>query len=287
MAAQTLDQWIAEATSDTEKDGSLTMLSLMHAKGIGESEIHSVKLGTGKKWTAIELGRLFKGKAENYSQELSGVQTFFLLAFYANRTEPQGRKPFRVNGQTDVLESMGGTEGPTSTGLTQQAMRHMETVLQIATKQTAMAFEAQQSMLSSLSQSNKQLQGEVRDASEILMKLMLDRANQQHEHRLKELVYERESQERRGLLQLAPSLINTITGRDVFPQETTDTVLLDQIAENLTPEAVQALINSGIIPPKLLGLLSARMEKYLVEKAKKEEISTQLVKNGVNELSEN
>lgn len=285
--AQTLDQWIAEAASDTEKEGELTMLSLMHAKGIGESEIHTVKLGTGKKWTAIDLGKLFKGKAENYSQELSGVQTFFLLAFYGNRNEPQGRKPFRVNGQTDILESLGGTEGPTNTGITQQAMRHTEVMVQQASKAMAMAFEAQQSMLSTLSSSNKQLQSEIRDASEILMKLMLERGSQQHEHRVKELTYERESQERRNLLQLAPSLINTITGREVFPQETTDTALLNQIAEKLTPESITQLVNSGIIPPNLLGLLSARMEKYLVEKAKKEENENKLVKNGVNELTEN
>lgn len=281
---QTLDQWIAEAASDTEKDGELSMLSLVHAKGISEQEIHTIKLGTGKKWTAKELGSIFKAKAQTYSQELAGVQLFYLLGFYGNRTEPQARRPFRENGQTDLLESMGGTEGPTSTGLTQQAMRHMEMVMQIAAKQTAMAFEAQQSMLSILSQSNNKLQGEVRDASEILMKLMLDRANNQHDHRMKELALERETSERRQLLQLAPALVNTITGKEVFPQETTDSALLNQIAESMDPEKIQTLINSGIIPPQLLGLLSARMEKYLLEKTKKEQQIAKLTNTNINEL---
>jgi hypothetical protein len=264
MAYQTLDQWITEAHSDTEdKDGELTMLSLVHVKGISEQEIHTTRLNTGKKWTVKELATLFQKKAEQYAEQLNGVQTFYLLAFYAGRTEPQARKPFRVNSSVDLVESGGSTEGPTGTGLTQQAMRHMEAVFQLSIRQQAQAFSAQEKALEMLSTTNYKLMKEVGDSQEIIMKLVLERADKTHEHRMEELRFSRGSEERHKLLGQIPPLVNTIMGREVFPLPTEDTSLMNLIAEEMDIDRINKLMTSGLFSPKLMALLAARMERYL------------------------
>src|SRR5688572_15742380 len=99
---QTLKQWLDEAVGDKEKDGDLTMLSCVHMTGTVEKEVHTIRFGA-KKWTTQELAELFQRKCKNHCSELSGVQQFMLLAFYGGRSEPEARKPFRIQGEADIL----------------------------------------------------------------------------------------------------------------------------------------------------------------------------------------
>lgn len=271
--AQTIEQWIIEqhaAGTVEEGYGTLTMLSLVHVKGIAEQEVHTVRLTTGKKWTHKELATLFQKRAEQYCEQLSGVQLFYILAFYENRTESQARKPYRVNGSTDLLETMGGTEGPTGAGLTQQAMRHMESVYQLSIRAMASAYQAQENAMNRLAQMNEKLLHETSEAREIVTTLMLEKSNKAHEYRMDELKYIRGSEERTKLLTQVPALVNTLFGREIFPQNTEDTALLNAIAEEMDMPRVQKLMTSGVFSPKLMGLLATRMERYLTNQNAKE-----------------
>lgn len=274
---QTLEQWISEALNDTEKVGELSMLSLMHHVGLAEREIYTIK-SPGNKWTTQELGKVFRKKATDYSAELDGVQQFILFAFYGGRTEPEARKPFRINGQTDLGQL--GTEGPTGTGLTQQAMRHSEAIIQLAFKQTGMLFSQFNDMLSTLQNQNHLLMTENRDALNAVKEMILSQANNRHAHEMEQLKYERSSTERRQWLQFVPALINSITGREVFPQSTEDSALIESLIENISEDDI--LLLSKRLPAQLWGPLAKRMEKSLKTKRLKRESDDRILATGVN-----
>ena len=87
-----------------------------------------------------------------------------------------------------------------------------------------------------------------------------------HERAMQEHRYARETAEREAMLRLLPSLANTITGREVFPQSTADTDLLEKIALSVPPEYVQAI--TGQLPPALAGVLMQRFAKVYEDREK-------------------
>jgi hypothetical protein len=279
MSLQTLDQWIAEAAADTEKEGDITLMSLVHAKGLAEQEIHTIKMGTAKKWTPKELAEVFRKKAENHAAELSGVQLYHILVFYGNRTEPQARKPFRVNSSTD-LDVVGGTEGPTGTGLTQQAMRHTEAIFQIATRQMSGMFHQMAELNQKLADTVLKQNRELSDAQSIVFKLMTDKLNNDFDRQMKIEKAERTTALIKKGVELLPAVINQVTGKEVLPQSSSDTAMINAIADEMTVEKYQALVKLNLVPPHLMGMLMARFEKREKEKIAEAE-SKHRIANGI------
>lgn len=278
---QTLDQWVAEAFLDDDKDGKCTMLSLVHIVGTAENEIHTVKFGGSKSWSPKELGELFMHKAESYADELPGVQSFCLLAFYGERKEPQARKPFMINGATEFHGL--ATEGPTSGGLTQQAMRHSEAIIQMAFRQTAMLFETSQRTVHELTKQNESLMQENRDAFQIMREMLMERATHAHDFRMKELEFQRSSDQRQKLMTMIPALVNNLTGRELFPQNGDggeDTALIETIATELDEATLIKLADA--LPPHIMGILASRMKKIFDAKNKQREDGERRLKSGTN-----
>jgi hypothetical protein len=224
--------------------------------GTLEKEIHSVRLGAGKNVHEKQLAELFQHKAESYCQDIPGVQTFGLLAFYG-KGEAEARHPFLINSEPDY----GGlsTEGPTNQGQIQQMMRHNETAMQIAFRQSNAAFEQLNLNMRIMSEIASKALTENRDYLEVVTKLVLERSTNDHDNRMKQLEFERASEERKNLMRSAPALLNTIFGREVFPQATEDTALIETIADKLSPEDIEKL--AGIVPVELLGPLMNRFQK--------------------------
>lgn len=275
---QTFDQWIEEALEDDEKAGDCTMLSVVHMKGTSENEVYSIALGGEKEWSSKDLAKTLRSKAENYADELPGVQAFALFAFYGGRDKPQATKPFHVNGPTE-FEGM-ASESPTSQGLVQQSMRHTEAMLQICAKQTAMLFETTQGTMTSLAKQNEQLMRENRDAFEIMQHMLRERASGMHEQNMEQLKFERQTQDRQKLLEYAPALVNSLTGREVFPQNNEDTALIEKFIESVDENSLEAL--SKHLPPEILGLLAQRMEKSFRKQRLEEEEGDARLSEGVD-----
>ncbi len=258
---ETLEQWIQGAMADTEKDGGLSQLSLVHLVGTVEEEVHTTKLEKGGTWTAKDLGQMFMRRAEVYSQDMNGLQTFRLLAFYGGRNEPQAKQRFVVSGQGE--ENFGVTEPPTKEGRMAQDMRLTEGVVKTALQMTASLVDKMETFM--VRQGDRLEKAEERNGEVLVLmeKMIMSKYEQ-------EMALER-SRMWNDLMKkgaaLAPSLVNQITGKEVFPQATEDSALLEAIAENITPEQIQAV--SGILPPEVAGLLMARFRK--IEAAKREE----------------
>lgn len=261
--SQSTDQWIREVLTDDTKEGKCTSIALVHIRnGQQEKEIHAIQLGN-RQWDPKDLADTFRGKAESDAEQIPGMQTYCLLAFWANRKEPQARKPLLVQGwnQVDGLS----TEAPTSAGLAQQAMRHLEVQTQTYTRQMQILFDASGRALETVTQSNIHLRQENHDLTTLIRDLVMGQANNRHQHRMAELEYERESNERKKMWQLAPALVNSFTGREVFPQSSEDSALIESLVTELLeagPAAMEALGNLKI-SPKLMGSLASRFNKEL------------------------
>lgn len=263
MARQTLEQWIHEALTDDTKEKECTALALVHRAGVREQEIQTVQLGK-RQWDAKGLAKMFLSKAENYAAELPGVQTFNLLAFYGGDTQYLAIKPFMVNGESEMPGM--ATEGPTKDGLVQQAMRHSEATIQMALRQTQAMTSAMTGMFEMVVRENMNLRKENQDATVILRDAVLRMTEGREEAALKRLKFARDSEERQKWLSFGPALINSLLGREVFPQTVADTALIDAITDSLTEEDIQKLAGTGVIKPEVWGPLAQRMAKTLERK---------------------
>lgn len=267
MAKQTLDQWIREALLDTDKDGKCSAMTLVHlVAGNSEREIHSVKFGP-KPWEPKHLADLFRGKAENYASELTGIQSFCVLAFYGERNEPQARKPMMIKG--DTMHDGLATEPPTKEGQIMQGMRHLEAAMQLALGQTGRLFDASAKTLATVLEHNGRLLAENRDAFEIVKEMMIKQIEGNHTHKMAEMTYQRKTEERSKILGMAPALVNSLMGREIFPQASADTALLDTLMDEVDDNAIQML--ATVLKPEVMGALSTRMAKRMKERRAKRE----------------
>jgi len=274
MARKTLDKWLSEVIADPDKE-RVTRVVLVHMQGgnagsLSPVEVDSFKFtATGSAEPKVLADR-FRGKAEAYAQDLAGVQTFNIWVFYGTSNEPGARQPFMV--QQSAEASQGGlwTEPPDGTGQTMQKMRQNEALFQ-------QVYRRQQT-LDDLALRREQFNEQVRhnlmaenmDMFGMMKDLMMQMGNQDHERRMTEMQYRRSSEERKKLLQFAPALVNTLIGKEIFPQSAEDTALIETLAEHITEEQVQMLGTLGI-PAEAVGALNSRVAKAMKEKREAEE----------------
>lgn len=267
---QALDGWIAEALADADKDGPCRQLTLVHMSGTSaQREIHTVRMKENDPRTPKQLAQMFDGKAQGYAQDLPGVQTFNLMAFYGENTEPEAFHPVMV---AQIVDMAGlGTESPNSEGLTQQMMRHVEQRERLTNAMTTTLFQASQNSLEALIKQNHMLMEENQEAFHMVKQILLERQLDAHDLKMKEMSFERSTADRQALMKMAPMLVNTLTGKEVFPQAAADTALIDAIADKMTPEALEKLAMANILPNEVMGPLAARFLSFKERKVQEEE----------------
>ncbi len=277
MSRQTLESWLLEAVSDTEKDPGHTepgkepdtkcyRIVMSHVNGTAKTEVHPVTFGS-RIWTPAELAKLFRGKAESYAQDLDGDQLFMLYAFYGNNPEPQASHPYRVDEQR---ESGGiNTHGPSDKGLIAHAMSQSATSVAQANRQSQFCFQALQGMTQMLADQNVALRKENNEVMAVFKQMIIEKAADDNAARMAQLSYERSTGERKKWLGFLPALVNTVIGREIFPQSTADTALIEMIAEKLGEEDIAKV--AGVVPPELMGPLMARAGEYMAKKRKEKE----------------
>jgi hypothetical protein len=269
-----LATWIDEALVDKDKSDRISALSLVHMIGQQRQEIHTVKIGASGSYDGAELEKLFRGKAESYAQDLGTVQMFALLAFYGKNTE-EAVQPFTVTPAVNPENAGFLTEAPTAEGRLQQKMRWDDAnQMAVYRRQQSLdehsirLIEVQGRMLDRSQSMVERLMTENMDAFTIVKDLLAEKQLSDHDRAMKRMEFERATGERQKLLQFAPVLINTILGREIFPQSTEDTALIETIAESLEPEHIEKLANMGL-PPMLMGPLAARVMKAMEKKEQK------------------
>jgi hypothetical protein len=277
---QSLESWINEARNDKEKEEPCVQLALIQKQGMKDEPIWAVKLGPDKqKWTDADLAKVFQNKAETTVQDLPGTHTFNVLAFYGSNPEPQSKRIISVYIATDEGQA---TENPTPNGALQQTMRHKEDFFRSMLQHQQALNRQSIDMVNAMGQSfiqmsraaaeerqaSANLMRENREAFEIIKDMMMKRITDEREHEMKRLAYIRNTEMQRKVLELAPALVNTVTGTEVFPQSKADTVLIEQIASAFDKMDEGTLMTmSAVIPAELMGPLMNRFMKWKQDKA--------------------
>lgn len=261
-----MSEWIHEAMTDEDKPGKIKKLRLVHLEGMQQREIHTVTFGT-KSFTPENLAKMLRGKAETHVQDMAGAHMFQLQAIYGENTEPEALFPFGVNSQGD--HTGGWTEPPTEQGKTQQSMRHAEMLVQQTYRRQERLDELTLRFAEMQARHVVDLEAQNREMFSVMKDMMMAAALKNHEHAMAQLTYQRETEERAKFLSYAPALINTILGREIFPQNNADTALIDAAAEALGEDDIMKL--AGVLPPELMGPLANRIEQAMVKKRKKDE----------------
>ena len=267
-----LETWIREALTDSDKEGPCTALVLVYNKPGGATrEVKNVKL-TGKTHDPKTLADLFQGTAETYAQDFGGMSQFEIQAFYGLKeaqaihtiTIIDGEMQAGGKGRT-VKET---NDGP---GIIAQSMRHTENAF------TLLAQLVQNGAVTSLQRENamavreKELRDEINEAYKIVREVMLKQNQEAHEMHMKEMTFRQTQLIQHKIMELVPALANTVSGRDIFPQSTADTALIEALATKVKPEMIEQLGMAGILPPELLGPLAARFSDVLRKKKEEEE----------------
>lgn len=263
-----LDQWFERVMNDPDKPGKCIAITMHHDQGGRGKEIHSTKLGasTGK---PDELARLFKNIAETYSQDLPGIQTFELKAFYEKDGKPVDEAlafhPFTVAGSTDNHGL--GSEAPTEAGMTKQAMRWYDADKKSVADQRSQVdrfslqlLDQQARIIDTLSSRLHDAMHENVESFESLKQLVARKMLDDQEFEMKRIEAERSATREAQLLKMLPLLANTITGKEVFPQSAADTLLIDSIATNLKPHHIETLMKLDL-PMELMGPLMQRFNE--------------------------
>jgi hypothetical protein len=233
----------------------------MHKTAGGEVEVYGVKLAKGQQWDGEVLATLFREKSEHHVQDIPGSQRFYILAFYG-RSEPQARLPFVVNNSAEMTN--GETEAPTNEGKLSQSMRQGEVGFQFWAKMVHENVRMSMDMNESLSRENRELRNENRDAVTVIKDIILAQAANAHQFRLKELEYQRSTDERKMLMRYGGAILNEVTGREIIPQPIADTNLLELFFDKIGEDQIKQL--SAVLPPELMGPLAARATTYYKQK---------------------
>ncbi len=271
MANKTaLEKWITQAMNDPDKDHACTQISLMHMTGASQGkELHVTKIKEGGVYDSKKMADVFRGRAEQYTEGAPpGVQTFNLVAFYG-KPDPEAFQPFMINHQSDTHSSGLSTEGPSADGQTQQRMRHTEMLLgQVYRRQESMDARSDR-MMEMMSKHIERLQSENMDAFNGIKEMSMSMIMNREEAEMKRLSYQRNTEVTGKLLQMAPPLVNMVTGREVFPQSAVDTAIIEGIATSIDPAMLQMIM--PMLPEVVQGLVAQRLTEILKKKKEEDE----------------
>jgi len=256
----TIEQWISDALSDGEKGKSCSAFSLVHIKGVGQEEVYTKQITAPVQ--PKQLAEFFIDRATGFAQDLPGMQTFRMLAFYGS-SEPQAALPFTVaDGElTGGGESPFAKHEPTQAGLLGQLMKHNEQVM-------GMMVDLTKSLAVQSIAHEAEMRKEVNDAQMIVRDVIMNMRKEAHEMRMSELAFARSTEDRRLLGKALPTIINQLSGREVIPEAHADSELLDAIAAKIKPHMLQQLIALGILDTNEAALLTARFARATEERRK-------------------
>lgn len=269
---KTLHNWIRDVMVKlSPNEEACTALLLNHIVAGGRAvEVKSVRFGGNKTFDPKDLADLFQEAADTHAGGLpSGRQQYELLAFY-NSNQPEDRYPLAVQGEDLMVQSGLGTEPATPAGLTSQLMRHNEALTRSSLIHSENMLSQMASIIDKLADQNAKMLAENAQVMEVAKQLVMEKAANEHEHRMLELKEERNSKMLATGMKLLPGAVNTLAGRQVFPDSTVAEGLVDSLAESLDEDQIVQL--TSILRPEQSGPLMHYLEqRYKKLQAKKEE----------------
>lgn len=261
----TLEQWITEALGDADKGKPCSGLGLVHLKsGIGTEEVHTKPIeGTTANFRA--LAEFFMNKATAYAQDMPGIQTFRLVAFYGSN-EPQAAHTFTVfeGSLTAGEHTPWSKHEPTPSGHLALAMKHNEW-LQNDYRQLV------QGVMGMLVSQSVEHQKEKAEINVLMRDVLLNMRKEDHAMQLERLRFQRESEERAMIGKSLPGLLNAFTGTDIMPASTVDTQIIEGMAMKVGPDDLKLMVMTGKMTQQEALVIAQRFAAIREEAEKKKQ----------------
>ncbi len=270
MARKAMHSWIQEVLLDPNKE-KCTHIICYHKVMNSIQEVYNQKIGNDGA-DPKKLAEIFLGKAENHVNDVPNSQLFYLRAYHGSETDYQ-QFSFRVDGGSDL--GAGETEPATKEGALAQTMRHAEANFRVHSVGIGSLVTQQHTLLETTMNQLRLITQENFDSMRVVKEVMLAQIESLHATKMKEIENARNNRIMEKLTSFLPTLANTMTGEEVFPQSTADTALLETIFENVTPEQIKLLGN--FLPPEVMGPLADRAAKHLEAKQKVEETAERIL----------
>lgn len=279
---QTVEQWIATVAREVVDGRGLNLISLCHMKGMGNAreEVHSWPIQGPV--NPKELENDIIGRAQNFGQDLPGLQTFKLIAFYGDQNE---RDPFIFTTSDGLLTSrteiMMPVHEPTATGALGQAMKLIEVMMEQNKQLTQSNMATANGLINTclgpqgaITQFMHALGAAVKaqlEAAEVVKDTMLDMSRQQREMQLTEHKAVQDLQTRKAIIDAIPQLVNRATGHEVFDETANRAKMLEMIATSISPTDIDILVQLGKITKEQALVMSAQFAAIVKEKQKEAE----------------
>lgn len=251
----TLEKWITDALQDPDKGKPCSGLSLVYVKnaGSGTEEVHTKEFSGPQNFA--QLAQFFSNKACAFAQDMTGVQTFRLLAFYG-QAEPQAAHTFTVfeGGLTAGETAPWSKHEPTPSGLLAQLMKHNEVLL-------SDNRQLSQGIIGVLMQSFVEHNKEKAEMHTILRDVLLNMRREEQTMALERMKFERETGERQMIGRVMPEMINYLTGREVVPQSHADSQIIEALGAKIAPQDLQMLVAMGKLTQEEALVLAQRFTK--------------------------
>lgn len=267
-----IETWFHEVCNDPEQ-GPCKSVGLVHMAGTVQETVYTKTLPD--KFSAESLADwadLFCRKAEQYAEGLPGTQTFCLMSFHGDGKRPGIRKSFPVKGYVEQDGLM--TENPTGKGVLQQMMRLVDTLTAQVIRNNASFQESMLKRLDLETRQNIELRRENVQMFDFSKDLVLRLADRSHEHRVAQIEAQTAADIKKEIVHSVPLLLNSATGRDVIPQNSHDTILVERMIDALNGAGPDKLMNMSLkdLPAPLLAAIADRFQKGIVARQKESEV---------------
>lgn len=266
----TVDSWAESVISEVIDGKGCSAISCLHLKGVGGQTEEVVTKPLEGTISHTDLANFLIGRAEGFSQDLAGIQTFKLIAFYGSN-EPHNPFHFTTSDGTVMSrsETMMSAHEPTPTGLLGQLMKHNEAIM-AQNSQLVMATMTMaggiQTMCFGPQGIVQQSIGAQLEAIAVVKDAMLDMQRERKQLIIEEAKAAQELQTRKAVIDMAPQLINRFTGREVFDETNNRAKVLETLAMKITPQDMEMLVALGKITKEEALVLSAQFAAIVKEK---------------------
>jgi len=272
---QTVDNWVDSVITEVIDGKGCSAIALLHLKGVGGATEEVATKPIEGTVSSSDLANFLIGRAEGFSQDLAGLQTFKLIAFYGSN---ESHNPFHFTTSDGTVmsrsETMMSAHEPTPTGLLGQLMKHVENLVSKNDQLVDANMTMANGVIAMCFGSQGIVQASVRaqlEAVEIVKDVMLDMSKQRKELVIEEAKAAQNLQTRKAVIDAIPQLVNRFTGHEVFDEKTNRAKVLETLALKFTPQDLEMLVALGKLSKEEALILSAQFAAIVEEKRKEVE----------------
>lgn len=227
-------------------------------------EVNGYDIGEGLSQSEEAIAELVSQIWSDVSSDaegLGGMQRYQICAYFGENDSPTASRAFRVQAEATVFEEIDetggiGSEPPTKQGIIGMFMRHTEGLTRTVVGAAAQAQQSLQRENVRLATENEKLREKHFETFELMQELLdmkVKRDLEMHEAQMKS---ELKQAAFGKLLQLAPTVINKLSGQNLLPDGNgggqTD-ALVTALMGTLTPEQLEKM--QKVLTPEQMAVV--------------------------------